>query len=254
MTIKSAFLADQLKAIVQAEGLANELSAPAFADVRATLSAHTRFLPDDWIARMRSAAGDARAAWEDRAGSDRTWRAENHSVRELVEAGNLWRREVAGAVAFALATRVPAAKEAARLLDGVGLTVETYELQRAEIGSFVKTLSTLDLDALDLTPEFLQEGRDLAAALQQERSDADRAKGDRAAQTDTLGQALLRIADIAEELAAGRALAERRAGRDLPGFDLTYIRAAAAAHRPDPVADPAPADEAPADDATGRGL
>lgn len=245
MAIKSVFLADQLKAIVQAEGLASELSAPGFDEVRSVLSTHTRFKPEEWITRMRAATAVAREAWEDREKFERDWLAENTSVRELVEAGNAWRAEVDDAIAFALATRVPAAKEAARLLDGVGLTVESYEHQRMEIGSFVKTLATLDLEALDLTPEFLQEGRDIAAGLSKERSDADQSKGNRAAETHELGRAILEICDLAEELAAARKLAIRRSGRDLPGYDLTYIRAAAAAHR-------APAEE-PAKDDKGDG-
>lgn len=254
MAIKSVFLADQLKAIIQAEGLASELSAPGFEEVRSILSTHTRFKPEAWIARMRTTAAVAREAWEDREKYEREWRTENTEVRDLIEAGNAWRGEAADAIKLALAMRVPAAKQAARLLAGVGLTVESYEHQRMEIGSFVKTLATLDLEALDITQEFLQEGRDIAAGLSKERSDADQSKGNRAAETDELGRALLEVADLAEELDAARKLAERRSGRELPGYDLTYIRAAAAAHR-SPEEEPAKdGEEDGGDDAGDQGL
>jgi hypothetical protein len=230
MGVVSMFLASQQKAIVQGEALVHELSAQGYASIRVLLARYSRFLPEVWAAEMKQACADAREAWTDRELADGDWENNNSDVRELVEEGNAWRAEASSALNYAKSAGIPGVEAALKELAGIGVAVDSYEQQRCELPLLVRRMERLNMADLDLPPEFVQRGLELANKMAAERADADAAKGERVVETSVLGRAILRIAALAEQLYAARALTAIRSRQELPGFDLTYIRAAAAAH------------------------
>jgi hypothetical protein len=230
MAVVSLFLANQLKAIVQGEALVNEINAAGYKPVTDLIANNTMFVPSEWTFRMINACAEARSAWTDRELADGDWVENNGDVRDVVVRANKWRTTAGAALRYAVARGVPGAAAILRRAPNIDVQVDSYESQSAELPVFFALFERVNHTSYDLSKEFLDEGRQIVATMVAERADADGAKGARASETSDLGEAMVRIANIAEELAAARALAAARTGKDIPGFDLTYIRAAAAAH------------------------
>jgi hypothetical protein len=231
MAVLSLMRGDQLKCIVQGEALVSEISAPGYAPIRRVLEANSRFRGETWTVRMSAACVEAREAWMVRELADNAWEADNFDVRALVDRAARWRNVAGAALRYAAATNTPGAASALRRWMSSDTPMDSYEEMRTHVGYGVLLLAALDAKAYDLDDAFLAEGRELAAQLGVERSDADGHKSHRLAETDRLAKALEAIVWIAEELAQARELAVARTGEDLPGFDLTYIRAAGAGRR-----------------------
>jgi hypothetical protein len=247
MDIEATFNTDQDKAIVQGEALATELETPAFATILRLIEENSKFRAAEWVPKMRAATAAARAAKENQKVTDVTWRRENSQVRGGLEGLTEFRTEVELAIRYAKSVDFPGAGEAADLLDNY-LEANTYEQQSTLFGSLVSQLEELDRDGLDLPDRLMAKGKELRAKMVEDRYDADEAKTGRGVYTDELHQALERIAKLGEQRAAAQDLAAFRAGRELPGVDLTYIRAAVTIRRAPPK------DDGPVDPSGDRGL
>jgi hypothetical protein len=244
MAVLSLMRGDQLKCIVQGESLVSEISSAGYAPVRLVLEANSRFRGEAWLKRMTAACAEAREAWTTRELADNAWEADNADVRALVDRARRWRNIAGAALRYAATTDAPGAASALARWTSADTPTDSYEEMRAHVAFGVRLLDALDAKAFDLDDAFLAEGKELVAQLETERSGADGHKGHRAAETRRLATALEVIVALAEELARARELAVARTGEDLPGFDLTYIRAASAGRRQPEGETPAPADGA----------
>jgi hypothetical protein len=236
MDIEGTFNTDQDKAIVQGEALATELETPAFATILRVIEENSKFRAAEWVPKMRAATAAARSAKENQKETDVTWQTENGLVRGGLEGVAAFREEVNLAIRYAKAVDFPGAGEAADLLDHY-LEANTYEEQSNLLGALLSQLDELDRDGLDIPDRLMAAGRELRAKMMEDRQDADGAKAGRGVYTDELHQALERIAKLGEQRSAAQDLAAFRAGRELPGVDLTYIRAAVRTRRAPPKKD-----------------
>ncbi len=239
MAVSEKFARNQLRGIVQGEALASSQNG-GDTDMVRTIERKTKYRAVPWIAAMEAACKAARATWEIQHLADGEWQAENADVRVGLTATGAWRRSIDDAFTFALTVpeTAKAAKRAKARWDRVNIATDSYEDERALVPLLVATLRGFDLTMLDLTEADLQRGLALTTEMAQDRSDADKAKGGRATATRALVVAMRRIAELAEQYVSARNLAVSRLITDgetddedvLPGVDLTYIRAAAAAH------------------------
>jgi hypothetical protein len=228
MAVTSIFGVDQDAAIVQAEALISEVNASGYEQVREIIVTHTPFRFGPWTVAMQAAVDDAFSTIASQAAADGDYNRSNATVRRLVGEGNKWRKEGHEALVLQVAMDVPGAADVAEQVAGIGATVDSYVTQRTDLQIYIVKLSRIDHKAVDLSDAWMEKGRSLVRSMSAQRSGADAAKGVREVETSDLAKALVQIAKLAEQYAAARALASTRSGQELPGFDLTYIRAAAA--------------------------
>jgi hypothetical protein len=257
MAVSGKFARNQLRGIVQGEALASSQNG-GDSDMVRTIERKTKYRAVPWIIAMEAACKDARGTWEIQHLAEGDWQEENADVRVGVSATGAWRRSIDDAFTFAVTVpeTAKAAKRAKARWDRVNIATDSYEDERALVPLLVATLRRFDLTMLDLTEADLQRGLALTTEMAQDRSDADKAKGGRATATRALVVAIRRIAELAEQYVSARNLAVSRLIIDeeaededvLPSIDLTYIRAAAAAH-----GDPEDDDEEPTEGGEGGG-
>jgi hypothetical protein len=239
MAVSEKFARNQLRGIVQGEALASSQNGGDTDPVR-TIERKTKYRAVPWIIAMEAACKAARDTWEIQHLAEGDWQEENADVRHGLTATGAWRRSIDDAFAFAVTVpeTAAAAKRAKARWDRVNIATDSYEDERALVPLLVATLRRFDLTMLDLTEADLERGLALTTGMAQDRSEADKAKGGRATATRALVVSMRRIAELAEQYYSARKLAISRLINDgeaddedvLPGIDLTYIRAAAAAH------------------------
>lgn len=230
MQLASLFLKDQMKAIIQAKAMVSVLSDESYASTRQAIETNTRFKVPGWIARMTAQIAEARAAMTDQGLLDAEWEDSNQDVRTHTDSVREWREDVRAVLEWAVTAEIEGAAKTLSLWNRVQPAGTSYEDELQQLPTLIDQLTSFDRDAFDLPDALLEEGRRLLGLMEGERSDADGAKGGRATETDRLRVAIFAIAKLAEERAAAHYLAGRRVGRELPGLDLTYLRAAVRAY------------------------
>jgi hypothetical protein len=255
MSVLTAFRADRSKAIIQAEALVSAITAEGAAETRGILETNTSYRVAPWVTRMSAAIAAAREAMTAQGTYEVEWRDDNDDVDQLTGACVRWREQVLGTLDLALTQKVPSAKAVLRSWRTAQPETDSYMQQREAMPVLMNVLNRADHAALDLRPDQLAEGARLLTEMTAERASADGAKSGRSDHTYLLAGFLDEIANLAEERAAAQRLASLRSGRELPGLDLTYIRAASAASRtPQPDDDDGDGDGGTGDGSGDRGL
>ncbi len=243
MSVTTWMLADQLAGLDQMKAIRAELTSTEFAAVLAILVTVGGLNLDKWLASVDPLIAELEASWSVRETSARNQTQEARHIRDLLAKCNTWLDEVFLVLRAAARDELEGAQDLFEFVSGGASDLQNYRQAAPELLVLQKRLSaTPDLESLGFPADFVTRGATLRDGLEKNRAQLAGARIGISVGADGVHEAIVKLARHAERLNDARELAMVRTGRELPGFDLHLIRAAAAPRRA-PAAEPAPATE-----------
>lgn len=246
--MKTMFLANQLAAFDQVRDVRAEIDAELYQPVMAEIEKNGNFEKAKWCATVDPLVVELTAAFVVRTRAERMESGEADQLALDVKAALKWIREARVVTNQAVRLKKPGAADLATEL------TETPDASQRQVGMELRVIlaaldDVADLVALGFTIDFRARGAVLLAALDTNRTEEVHARAGITVGTDDIHRLLAALLEQMEILNDAREVAQVRLERELPGFDLRLIRAAAAGFGSAP-AEAAP----PAPDLTQNGL
>lgn len=223
--IQNLFDVEQLAIIDQAEKFATQHLSPAFEGVRAAYKKVKVDMEAD-ARKLGDLAAKARVIRAERDMFQSLYEAESEFVRNGVAAIDTWMNVLSAAIQVALLDQNPIALHVQKIFGNASTKQETYrDAVQTLLGILGRANSGVDA-ALNLPDGFVAEGQRLWNELRENRDDAAEAEAARMMNTGLLHLHLAEIERMVRRLHAAHRAASLVAGEELPGFDLTILRAA----------------------------
>ena len=243
MSLAYLMLVDHLAILDQADEIVAMHTAPAFEPYRKRLQDFG--LAVDFYDTLMQIALQYRSTLVSRDNAEVKYEAEAAQVREVTEKAAKWVRILHTATRGLKSERNKLASNLATLLRLGDAATSSNRLSHNTIARLVQMLAELtDVSALNLPPNFLQDGREILASFPVESSETSSMKMHR----DILSIQVAALHDqlhlLLEKLVARRDMVEAVDEIELPGFDFGLLRAAAAPRSAEP-ADPSGAPATP---------
>jgi hypothetical protein len=229
MALTSDFLRNQLAGRDQASDIASELAAPTFRPILELLTTVGNFDHDDWRARFVPTLAAADEAFSGRESNAADQTAESEEVATFVAQGNAWVAVSRAIVVQAARRKHPTAGRLLHHIERVEGRIDSFREGRPALHRLLTTLQQNQVSApLPFPADFIERGNTIVAGLIANRAELVAAQSGITVNADALRTHMAALAELCEEVNDAREVVIAITGKELPGFDLRLIRAAAA--------------------------
>jgi hypothetical protein len=229
MALTSDFLKNQLAGRDQAADIDSELIAPTFRPILTLLVTVGNFDHDDWRARFVPALAAVDDAFSGRESNAADQTAEAEEIAALVAEGDAWVKVARAHVVQAARLKHPTAPRLLHHIERVEGRIDTFRDGRPALHRLLTTLQQNQVSApLRFAADYFERGQRIVERLIANRAELIAAQAGITVQADILRAHMAILADLCEEVNDAREVVMAVTGKELPGFDLRLIRAAAA--------------------------